>query len=322
MGEYRSLLAGTRIRTDTDTTSRKQIMRLSFIKFEKDAVIVNARYSWLLFSVIALLLAVSLASFMVGLSAREYYRGVTAFIGQTLPAPDFREPEMVVVPAGSFIMGSPKSEEGRLYDEGPLRRVTIAKPFEVAKYEITFEEWDRCFADGGCTTRLHDDGWGRGLRPAIHMSWEDASEYVHWLAKKTGKQYRLLTEAEWEYAARAGSVSRYEFGHSISTDEVHHSEEHWGSAGETAKVGSSKPNAFGLHDMTGNVWEWVEDCYLDSYEGAPSDGSARIHDECSFRVLRGGSWWWKPRYVRTATRYRYVPDMRNSNIGARVARSL
>jgi formylglycine-generating enzyme required for sulfatase activity len=268
------------------------------------------------------LLTVSLGSFLAGLSARNIYRAIVTSVSQIMPAPEFREPEMVVVPAGSFIMGSPKNEKGRLYDEGPQREVTIPKPFEVAKYEVTFEEWDNCFAEGGCSTRLSDDGWGRGRRPAIHMSWNDAKEYTDWLAKKTGKAYRLLTEAEWEYAARAGAMTPYEFGHSISKADVHFSDGHWGSAGESVEVGSADPNAFGLYDMTGNVWEWVEDCYRDSYEGAPDDGTALITDECSFRVLRGGSWWWLPIYVRSATRYRYVPDMRNSNIGARVARSL
>ena len=212
------------------------------------------------------------------------------------PGTAFRDcpecPEMVVVPAGSFMMGSPSHEAGRDNDEGPAHRVTIAKPFAVGKYEVTFAEWDACVADGGCGGhRPGDKGWGRGRRPAINVNWDDAKAYVRWLSDKTGKQYRLPSEAEWEYAARAGTTTRYSWG-----DEVGRNRANCDGCGslwdneQTAPAGSFRANVFGLHDVHGNVWEWVEDCWSGNYLGAPADGSAWESGDCSRRVLRGGSW--------------------------------
>ena len=226
---------------------------------------------------------------------------------------------MIVVPAGKFTMGSPETEKDRLEDEGPQHEVTIARPLAVSKTDVTFAEWDICVAAGECLM-VSDYGWGRGDRPVILVSWEQAKGYVRWLTKMTGKDYRLLTESEWEYAARAGSQARWSFG----DDETHLGDYAWyaeNSEGKTQPVGTKKPNAFGLYDMHGNVWQWVEDCYHDSYQGAPSDGSAWV-DQCSNRVVRGGSWSGYPDYLRSAYRYGNGSDYRNVNLGFRVGRTL
>ena len=231
-------------------------------------------------------------------------------------------PEMVVVPAGSFMMGSPAGEAGRTADEGPQHQVTIARPFAVGKFEVTFAEWDTCVTAGGCTYRPDDKGWGRGKRPAITVSWDDIiRQYLPWLSRRTGKTYRLLTEAEWEYAARAGTTMRYAFGSTIAKSQAQYSEGQPGSAGRTAEVGSFLPNAFGLYDTHGNVWEWVQDCWNESYSGSPSDGSAWTAGDCSRRVMRGGSWAANPQYLRSAVRHKRQPD-RTDNNGFRVARAI
>ena len=213
-------------------------------------------------------------------------------------------PQMVVLPAGSFEMGSPESEEGRDGDEGPVHRVEIGEPFAVGAYEVTFEEWDACVAAGGCGGyRPRDEGWGRGKRPVINVSWYHAQEYVGWLSGKTGEWYRLLSEAEWEYAARGGSGTRYWWGDEIGSGRANC--EGCGSRWDdeqTAPVGSFRANGYGLYDMHGNVWEWVEDCWNDNYRGAPTDGKVWKSGDCSFRVLRGGSWGNSPGYLRSASR--------------------
>ncbi len=240
-------------------------------------------------------------------------------------------PEMVIIPAGSFLMGSPPSEPGRYDWEGPQHRVEIAQPFAVGKYEVTFAEWDACRSAGGCSHNSDDDGWGRGSRPVINVSWEDAQEYVGWLSSETGKGYRLLTEAEWEYVARAGTTTPFHTGGTISTDQANYNGNHiYGSGtvgvdrGQTVEVGLFAGNAFGLHDVHGNVWEWVEDCLHYNYEGAPVDGSAWMEacDEPDGRVSRGGSWGLKPGYLRAAIRGWNNSTNRNSFIGLRVARTL
>jgi len=236
-------------------------------------------------------------------------------------APD--GPEMVVVPAGSFLMGSPEDEEGRSYEEGPQHMVTIARPFAVGKYAVTFDEWDAFVAASGTAHKPKDQTWGRGRRPVINVSWDDAQQYVAWLFKKTGKTYRLLSEAEWEYVARAGRTTRYPWGNDPGNNRANFvaSGSKW-SDEQTAPVGSFEPNAFGLHDMIGNVWEWVQDCWNESYAGAPSDGSAWESGDRGLRVLRGGSWDDRPEYARVATRLRNKADIRNDLNGFRVARTL
>ena len=234
-------------------------------------------------------------------------------------------PEMVVVPAGSFTMGSPASEEDHHDSESPQHRVRISQAFAVGKYEVTFAEWDACVDGGGCNGHLPDDeGWGRGRRPANYVSWEDAQAYVAWLSRKTGKEYRLLSESEWEYAARAGTQTRYHWGDSVGRNRANCDGcgSRWDDE-RTAPVGSFSANGFGLHDMAGNVWEWVEDCWHDSYSGAPSDGSAwTTGGNCSGRVLRGGSWDSGPGYLRSANRFRGSPGLRYNDLGFRVSRTL
>ena len=229
-------------------------------------------------------------------------------------------PEMVVVPAGSFLMGSPESEWGRDGDEGPVHRVEIAEPFAIGVYEVTFAEWDTCAADGGCGGYLPDDKrWGRGRRPVINVSWEDAQAYVRWLSAKTGKRYRLPSESEWEYAARAGTRTPFHTGETISTDQANYRE---GIYGQTVAVGTFDANEWGLYDVHGNVWEWTQDWWNSSYTGAPTDGSAWASGDYSRRVLRGGSWVDGPSYLRAAFRVRGATGNRNRGSGFRVARTL
>ncbi len=226
---------------------------------------------------------------------------------------------MVVVPAGSFMMGSPLNEVDRRDDEGPQRKVTIARPLAVGKFEVTFAEWEACAAGGGCAGNPNpsDAGWARGRRPVIHVSWYDAKEYAVWLSRKTGKSYRLLSEAEWEYAARAGTTTRYAFGDTIERGQTQIFER------QTAHVGSFPANAFGLHDMHGNVWEWVEDAWHPDYQGAPIDGSVWSGGDLSLRKLRGGAWGYDhPHQQRSANRYWLAPDHRNYLTGFRLARTL
>ncbi len=236
-------------------------------------------------------------------------------------------PRMVVVPAGTFTMGSPASEEG-FDDEGPRHSVTISAPFAVGVYEVTFAEWDACVSAGSCGGYAPaDEGWGRGSRPVMNVSWDDAQAYVSWLSQQTGARYRLLSEAEWEYVARAGSVTARYWGESRSgqcryanggDDYVSCTDGHE----YTAPVGSFAPNVFGLYDVLGNVYEWTQDCWNGSYAGAPTDGSAWQSGNCGRRVLRGGSWLGNPWFLRSASRSRNPTGGRSNRFGFRVARTL
>ena len=238
------------------------------------------------------------------------------------PGQAFREcakdcPEMVVVPAGEFIMGSPPTEKGRMPDEGPQHRVTIARPFAVSKYDVTFNDWDACVSVGGCPRegRAGDVDWGRDTRPVIYVSWDDAQQYVAWLSRMTGKPYRLLSDAEFEYAARAGTQTAYPWGDDIGENNANcvGCGSPWtGSAGtwQTAPVGSFAANRFGLYDMVGNVWKWVQDCYHPNYNGAPTDGSTWTGGDCTARVVRGGFWGGGPEFVRPAFRDRNSANLR------------
>ena len=255
------------------------------------------------------------------------------------PGESFREcsekcPEMVVIPAGSFMMGSPDGQGER--EEHPQHEVRLAAPFAVSRFEVTFDDWDECVALGGCPAKS-DPGWGKGRIAATNVSWNEVKVYVTWFSRLTGKDYRLLSEAEWEYAARAGTRTIYNFGDdpaalcayanvadralkrtspsytTIDCDDGHE---------KTAPAGSYPPNAFGLYDMHGNVWEWVEDAYHPDYEGAPSDGSPWRGGADSLRVLRGGSWISFPHLVRSAGRIGRGVLINNSDLGFRVARTL
>jgi formylglycine-generating enzyme required for sulfatase activity len=242
-------------------------------------------------------------------------------------------PEMVVLPAGKFMMGSPETEKDREKDEGPLHEVTIARPFAVSKYAVTFDQWDACVAYGGCAEpQAGRSKWGRGRQPAIYVNWEDAQQYVRWLSGLTGQRqrYRLISEAEWEYAARAGSTTAYSFGE----DPAMLGDYAWyggNSKQQAHPVGEKKPNAFGLYDMHGNVWQWVEDCYHQDYKGAPEKGLAWIQADDCFHMVRGGSWEDGPSVLRSAFRgelgrIHSFPDgggdVRYRTLGFRVGRTL
>jgi formylglycine-generating enzyme required for sulfatase activity len=238
-------------------------------------------------------------------------------------------PEMIVVPAGSFTMGSPRKEPGRAVTEDQVQ-VTIAKSFAVGRFAVTFDEWDACVADGGCGGyRLPDEGWGRGRRPVINVSWDAAQEYVSWINDKTGKRYRLLSDAEREYVTRAGTTTPFWWGSSITPEQANYDrsvdtgaakkEE---SRRQTMPVDSFSPNPWGLYNVHGNVWEWTQDCWNDSNSGNPGDGSARTSGDCGRRVRRGGSWDTSWQDLRAAYRYRQGTGLRDISIGFRVARTL
>jgi formylglycine-generating enzyme required for sulfatase activity len=230
-------------------------------------------------------------------------------------------PEMVVVPAGSFMMGSPSGQISEW--EIPLHGVTIAKAFAVSKYELTFAEWDACVAHADCIQHVSDSGWGRNRQPVINVNWGDAKSYVAWLSRITGKEYRLLSEAEYEYAMRGGQQTIYPWGNAITLNgtamaNCNKCSSQWDGK-QTAPVGSFAPNSFGLYDMVGNVLEWVQDCWHRNYEGAPPDGSAWTSGDCSIHVARAGSWGTS---LRPANRYWHYSDNRDNNLGFRVARTL
>ena len=241
-------------------------------------------------------------------------------------------PEMVTIPAGRFRMGC-VSGKGCSNAEKPVHEVTIAA-FALSKYEVTFVEYDR-FTDATGRQRVDDEGWGRGRRPVIRVFWGDAVAYTEWLSEKTGERYRLPSEAEWEYAARAGSETKYHFGDEesqlcrygnhadTSTDYRWRNQACSDGVGkQTATVGRYQPNAWGLHDMHGNLWEWVQDCWNDSYRGAPTDGSAWETGNCKTRVMRGGCWYDPPENLRAANRSRPISGARSYGEGFRVARTL
>ncbi len=226
-------------------------------------------------------------------------------------------PEMTVLAGGLFVMGSPDNEPGRGRDEGPQREVSVA-PFAMGKYEVTFSQWDACLAGGGCNGYSPPDGgWGRGDRPVTGVSWEDAQAYVNWLNSQAGgTSYRLPSEAEWEYAARAGQAAAYAFGARVTQTEATF------LARQTTPVGAHAPNAFNLYDMHGNAGELVEDCYAANYDLAPIDGVAVEADECRRRVYRGGSYNDQAPVLRAAARRFTETTSRTQGIGFRVARSL
>jgi formylglycine-generating enzyme required for sulfatase activity len=241
------------------------------------------------------------------------------------PKESFREcakdcPEMVVVPPGEFRMGS-----GMDRTQWPQHTVVFAKAFAVSKYELTFGEWGACVAYGDCDRR--DSDFGRGQQPVINVSWDDAQRYVSWLVRMTGKPYRLLSEAEWEYAAQAGTQTAYSWGNEVGKGNANCSGcgSRWDNK-QTAPVGSFASNQFGLYDMHGNVWEWVEDCVHDNYQGAPEDGSAWIAGgDCAIRVIRGGGWNNPPQLLHAVYRLRTTLNsshFRNYTLGFRVGRTL
>ena len=227
-------------------------------------------------------------------------------------------PGMVVIPAGRFRMGCVSGLECQ-DDEKPVHEVTIPEPFALSVHEVTFEDYDRFTYPN----TIDDLGWGRGNRPVIKVSWDDAKAYVAWLSSETGAEYRLPSEAEWEYAARAGSETKYGWGNEIDSNRancvLHYCGDQWEY---TSPAGSFKPNSWGLHDMHGNVGELVEDCRNDDYAGSPSDGGAWLQGECNLRVLRGGSWDNDPWTFRAASRDWINGGHRSYDVGFRVVRTL
>lgn len=254
-------------------------------------------------------------------------------------------PEMVVIPAGSFVMGSPEDEVGRMANEGPQHEVRLEYRFAVGRYPITFDEYGRFVEATGrtlpydlelpppynlakspsglaMTLPKYTLGWGRVRRPIINVSWHDAQAYIAWLSQETRQSYRLLSEAEWEYACRAGTTTRYWWGNDITPENANYD---GNAVVMTTEVGSYPPNPWGLYDMHGNVWEWVEDCGNDSYEGAPDDGSAWTSrdDDSGSRMVRGGAWFLTPEYVRSASRSKRDADLLSYDFsGFRVSRTL
>ena len=230
---------------------------------------------------------------------------------------------MVVIPAGHFVMGSEVGEQDRGHDEGPTRQVVVGKPFAASKFDITFDQWEACADHGPCAQQIRDYGWGRKRQPVISVSWNDAKTYVSWLSEQTGGKYRLLTEAEWEYLARLGNSEPFDLakfaGSGMANCDGCGSK--WDSL-KPAPVGSFPANALGLFDLQGNVWQWLEDCWTDGYDGAPSDASAVERADCKRRVLRGGAWNYELNGIRPAFRYAKSPLIRDSSYGFRVARDL
>ncbi|MFY9316971.1 MAG: formylglycine-generating enzyme family protein, partial [Burkholderiales bacterium] len=279
-------------------------------------------------------------------------------------------PRMVVIPAGEFTMGSPLAEAGRGVDEGPQRQVQIAQPFALGRSEVTVAEFRRFVEESGYRTEAERDTRAQGCsgfiyadpaaggpgpqavtswrspglaqaqidsHPVLCVSWNDARAYAQWLSRKTGRRYRLPTEAEWEYAARAGSAAARFWGDdpvqacrfANVADQSRFQTWSFGQRHEctdghyfSAPAGGYSANRFGLYDMLGNVWEWTEDCWNASYAGAPADGSAWTAGDCAQRVCRGGSWSTVPRYARSATRYKNPADYRDNLTGFRLARTL
>ena len=341
-GWTRELAAVEALATGDDAATLKELCRIFEIEADDDAIAA----------------AVAEATGVPGIRPDRMPRKQTWNPGDT-----FQDcpgcPKLVVVPSGSFMMGSPENEEGRSNSEGPMHEVRIGYQLAVGAYPVTFDEWDACVSDGGCGGHEPEDlGWGRGIRPVINVNWNDAKRYVRWLSWKTGKGYRLLSESEWEYVARAGTDTSYWWGNEIGRNRANcdgcgsqWDDEKTSSVGlsaaaadtiasvmavaspfnlygrhgnvrKTLPVGSFSANAFGLYDVHGNVKEWVEDCWNDDYDGAPTDGSAWESGECDWRVVRGGSWYGKPRYLRSAYRGWNTTGNRNSNAGFRVARTL
>lgn len=239
-------------------------------------------------------------------------------------------PELIVVSSGEFTMGSPSNEPERGEEEGPRHIVTIGSPLAVGRFAVTFEEFDHFIASSGYHHTPGDGGWQRGRRPVVNVSYEDAHAYCQWLTNETGHLYRLLSEAEWEYVARAGTETPFWFGTMITPEQANYDTTCAYNGGSTSPskemsvpVGTFEANAFGLYETHGNVWEWVEDTDHSDYTGAPVDGKAWVSSsQTNMRVLRGGSFKSQPAWSRSASRVWSFADERDFDIGFRVVRSL
>jgi formylglycine-generating enzyme required for sulfatase activity len=232
-------------------------------------------------------------------------------------------PEMVVIPPGKFRMGDIQGKYGK--DELPVHQVNFQKAFAASKYEITFAEYDE-FAKATGRKLAEDEGWGRGRQPVIYVSWEDAVAYAKWLSEQTGKRYRLPTEAEWEYGARAGAETSYWWGNEVKQGlaNCRGCGSRWDGK-QPAPVGSFKPNPFGLYDTAGNVAERLQDCWHENYEGAPTDGLAweqKNGGDCGRRVARGGSWYRAHDWARSSHRFSNRPSFSGRATGFRLVREI
>jgi formylglycine-generating enzyme required for sulfatase activity len=243
-------------------------------------------------------------------------RGASLDPGETFKdCPDC--PELVVVPPGDFVMGSNDTPY-----EKPERPISIRKPFAIGRREVMFAEWDQCVDAGACKHRPDDHGWGRGDRPVVNVSWDDSKIFVAWLSEKTGQRYRLPSEAEWEYAARAGTKTSFWWGRDAGTGRAQCDACGNPTSKQIVATGSFRPNGFGLYDTSGNAAEWVEDCWNDSYRNTPKDAAASTTGDCRLRVLRGGNFLSRTTEIRSASRFRYDVDVRFYGNGFRVVRDL
>ena len=227
-------------------------------------------------------------------------------------------PAMVTIPAGEFMMGND--------DFGPIHLVTIKYQLAIAQFETTYQEWQDCVNDQVCIALPQNkrSKVNRDKRPVANITWHDAKNYVKWLSDKTAQSYRLLSESEWEYAARAGTTSVFYWGDELGKNNANcdDCDPAWEGRHPVAG-GSQKANAFGLYDMSGNISEWVEDCAWDmSYRGAPNDGSAWIKEECRYRGLRGGSYLSHHQFIRSANRYEMQAKDKHFSLGLRIARDI
>ncbi len=305
-----------------------------------------AKQAFIVFFIISLSCSITSPAFAKGISAEKSPLSRSYKPGDTFKDCDDC-PEMVVVPPGDFMMGSPDSEEKRYYSEGPRHKVTIANKFAVGKFEITRAQFAtfvnetghdigkkcRTFEEKKWKERFNRSYENPGFRqddthPAVCVNWDDAKAYTRWLSRKTKKTYRLLSEAEWEYVARANAITPFWWGKSISTARANYDGNYIynGSRGQhrkkTVSVDSFQPNNFGLYNVHGNVWEWVEDCWHKNYHGAPKDGTIWTKDgDCKRRVLRGGSWNDSPAILRSANRDRINSRYRDNDTGFRVSRT-
>ncbi|MEQ8322775.1 MAG: formylglycine-generating enzyme family protein [Rhodospirillales bacterium] len=241
---------------------------------------------------------------------------------QLKPGDIFRDcetcPEMVVVPPGLFVMGSKLHKS-----EMPTRVVRFRKPFAIGRFETLHANWQACLDAGGCTHKPDDHKWGTERKPVINISHDMVHGYADWLTKTTGKKYRLPSEAEWEYAAKAGTKSNYWFGDQVGENQVNCRKcgSPWSGIGN-APVGSFAPNPWGLYDMNGNAFEWVEDCWHETYDGAPKGPEAWVGGKCQFRVIRGGSWYYYSRMSRAANRQKNPGAVKSYWLSFRLVREL
>lgn len=228
-------------------------------------------------------------------------------------------PEMVVLPPGTYAMGAEDGNDKEL----PVHLVSISAPIAMSRFEITWDEWEACVAAAGCERDPDDHGWGRGKRPVINVSWQEAKQYATWVSGVTGATYRIPSESEWEFAARASTYTNYPWGNDIGEENANCRECNtvlWDH--QSLEVGLYPPNPFGLYDMHGNIWEWIEDCWNGSYEGAPQDGTAWTDGDCTLRVVRSGSWYYFPQLARSASRDNFPAHLFSYNIGIRLVREL